>query len=59
MRLSLLVASRSKLEAIDPLNLSTICVATIRKVLADGFLMIGIDGSEAADGSITFHWRAW
>uniref|UniRef100_G3T0M6 Mbt domain containing 1 n=1 Tax=Loxodonta africana TaxID=9785 RepID=G3T0M6_LOXAF len=47
-----------KLEAIDPLNLSTICVATIRKVLADGFLMIGIDGSEAADGSDWFCYHA-
>ncbi|XP_072531823.1 MBT domain-containing protein 1-like isoform X2 [Salminus brasiliensis] len=46
-----------KLEAIDPLNLSAICVATVRKVLADGYLMIGIDGSEAADGSdwICYH----
>ncbi|KAG8546571.1 hypothetical protein GDO81_018607 [Engystomops pustulosus] len=43
-----------KLEAIDPLNLSAICVATIRKVLAEGYLMIGIDGSEAADGSDWF-----
>ncbi|XP_062264208.1 MBT domain-containing protein 1-like isoform X3 [Platichthys flesus] len=43
-----------KLEAIDPLNLSAICVATVRKVLADGHLMIGIDGSEAADGSDWF-----
>ncbi|XP_076027578.1 MBT domain-containing protein 1-like isoform X2 [Genypterus blacodes] len=43
-----------KLEAIDPLNLSAICVASVRKVLADGFLMIGIDGSEAADGSDWF-----
>ncbi|XP_027726233.1 MBT domain-containing protein 1 isoform X8 [Phascolarctos cinereus] len=47
-----------KLEAIDPLNLSAICVATIRKVLADGFLMIGIDGSEAADGSDWFCYHA-
>ncbi|KAI5128678.1 Mbt Domain-Containing Protein 1 [Manis pentadactyla] len=47
-----------KLEAIDPLNLSIICVATIRKVLADGFLMIGIDGSEAADGSDWFCYHA-
>lgn len=30
-----------KLEAIDPLNLATICVATVMKVLKDGFLMIG------------------
>ncbi|XP_013873643.1 MBT domain-containing protein 1 isoform X1 [Austrofundulus limnaeus] len=43
-----------KLEAIDPLNLSAICVATVKKVLADGFLMIGIDGSEAVDGSDWF-----
>uniref|UniRef100_A0A8C7F675 Mbt domain containing 1 n=1 Tax=Oncorhynchus kisutch TaxID=8019 RepID=A0A8C7F675_ONCKI len=43
-----------KLEAIDPLNLSAICIATVRKVLADGYLMIGIDGSEAADGSDWF-----
>ncbi|KAK9534464.1 hypothetical protein VZT92_006907 [Zoarces viviparus] len=43
-----------KLEAIDALNLSAICVATVRKVLADGYLMIGIDGSEAADGSDWF-----
>ncbi|XP_028454785.1 MBT domain-containing protein 1 isoform X3 [Perca flavescens] len=43
-----------KLEAIDPLNLSAICTATVRKVLADGYLMIGIDGSEAADGSDWF-----
>ncbi|XP_010576985.1 MBT domain-containing protein 1 isoform X3 [Haliaeetus albicilla] len=47
-----------KLEAIDPLNLSAICVATIRKVLADGYLMIGIDGSEAADGSDWFCYHA-
>ncbi|KAM4715702.1 MBT domain-containing protein 1 isoform 2-T2 [Anableps anableps] len=43
-----------KLEAIDPLNLSAICVATVKKVLADGYLMIGIDGSEAIDGSDWF-----
>ncbi|TRZ13449.1 hypothetical protein HGM15179_013643 [Zosterops borbonicus] len=47
-----------KLEAIDPLNLSAICVATVRKVLADGYLMIGIDGSEAADGSDWFCYHA-
>ncbi|XP_073444259.1 MBT domain-containing protein 1 isoform X2 [Dendrobates tinctorius] len=47
-----------KLEAIDPLNLSAICVATIRKVLAEGYLMIGIDGSEAADGSDWFCYHA-
>ncbi|KAM6957390.1 MBT domain-containing protein 1-like [Aplochiton taeniatus] len=47
-----------KLEAIDPLNLSAICVASVRKVLADGYLMIGIDGSEAADGSDWFCYHA-
>ncbi|XP_076467464.1 MBT domain-containing protein 1-like isoform X2 [Babylonia areolata] len=34
-----------KLEAIDPLNLSAICVATVMKVLRHNYLMIGIDGS--------------
>lgn len=47
-----------KLEAIDPLNLSTICVASVRKVLLDGYLMIGIDGSEAAYGSDWFCYHA-
>uniref|UniRef100_A0A3B5MEL1 FCS-type domain-containing protein n=1 Tax=Xiphophorus couchianus TaxID=32473 RepID=A0A3B5MEL1_9TELE len=47
-----------KLEAIDPLNLSAICVATVKKVLADGYLMIGIDGSEAIDGSDWFCYHA-
>ncbi|XP_062918769.1 lethal(3)malignant brain tumor-like protein 2 isoform X1 [Mobula hypostoma] len=47
-----------KLEAIDPLNLSTICVATVRKVLLDGYLMIGIDGTEAPDGSDWFCYHA-
>ncbi|RXG51953.1 Polycomb protein Sfmbt [Armadillidium vulgare] len=32
-----------KLEAIDPLNLSTICVATVMKVLSHNYLMIRID----------------
>ena len=32
-----------KLEAVDPLNLDNICVATIVKVLRQGFLMIQID----------------
>nr|XP_039268137.1 MBT domain-containing protein 1-like [Styela clava] len=43
-----------KIEAIDPLNLSAICAATVKKVLKNGYLMIGIDGSEAADGSDWF-----
>jgi hypothetical protein len=46
--------SGMKLEAIDPLNLSTICVATVMKVLRNNYLMIGIDGSMAADGSDWF-----
>uniref|UniRef100_A0A673Z5T8 Mbt domain containing 1 n=1 Tax=Salmo trutta TaxID=8032 RepID=A0A673Z5T8_SALTR len=45
---------RMKLEAIDPLNLSAISVATVRKVLADGYLMIGVDGSEVTNGSDWF-----
>lgn len=32
-----------KLEAVDPLNLSSICVATIMEVLKFGYLMIRID----------------
>ena len=47
-----------KLEAIDPLNLSTICVATVTKVLRCNYLMIGIDGMMAADGSDWFCYHA-
>ncbi|XP_053210002.1 MBT domain-containing protein 1-like [Panonychus citri] len=43
-----------KLEAIDPLNLSNICVATVTKVLRNHFLMVGIDGMMANDGSDWF-----
>nr|XP_018897808.1 PREDICTED: polycomb protein Sfmbt-like [Bemisia tabaci] len=32
-----------KLEAIDPLNLSEICAATVKQVLNDGYLMIRVD----------------
>lgn len=39
--------SGMKLEAVDPLNLGTICVATIDEVLRDGYLMIDFDGSVA------------
>lgn len=35
-----------KLEAVDPLNLATICVATVMKVLRLGYIMIRIDGYE-------------
>ncbi|XP_028843837.1 lethal(3)malignant brain tumor-like protein 2 isoform X2 [Denticeps clupeoides] len=47
-----------KLEAIDPLNLGNICVATICKVLLDGYLMVGIDGVEVDDGSDWFCYHA-
>ena len=43
-----------KLEAIDPLNLSTICVATVGKVLKNNYLMIRIDGYQVADDSDMF-----
>ena len=43
-----------KLEAIDPLNLSAICVATVGKVLKNNYLMIRIDGCKAEDGSDMF-----
>ncbi|KAK6173380.1 hypothetical protein SNE40_016844 [Patella caerulea] len=43
-----------KLEAIDPLNLSAVCVATVMKVLKTNYLMIGIDGSAAQNGSDWF-----
>lgn len=35
-----------KLEAIDPLNLSSICVATVMSVLRCGYIMIRIDTYE-------------
>jgi hypothetical protein len=38
-----------KLEAIDPLNLSAICVATVTKVLDNEHLMIRIDGVKSND----------
>uniref|UniRef100_A0A8C9V418 L3MBTL histone methyl-lysine binding protein 2 n=1 Tax=Scleropages formosus TaxID=113540 RepID=A0A8C9V418_SCLFO len=44
-----------KLEAIDPLNLGNICVATVRKVLLDGYLMVGLDGVETEDGWFCYH----
>lgn len=36
-----------KVEAIDPLNLSSICVATVMKVLNEGYLMIRIETYDA------------
>ncbi|XP_010893815.2 lethal(3)malignant brain tumor-like protein 2 [Esox lucius] len=48
-----------KLEAIDPLNLGNICVATIHKVLLDGYLMVGVDGTDGSgDGSDWFCYHA-
>lgn len=47
-----------KLEAIDPLNLSTICPATVTKVLRNNYLMVGIDGVMADDGSDWFCYHA-
>ncbi|GFR20463.1 MBT domain-containing protein 1 [Trichonephila clavata] len=49
---------KMKLEAIDPLNLSTICVATVTEVLRNNYLMIGIDGMMAANGSDCFCYHA-
>ena len=43
-----------KLEAVDPLNLSKICVATVVKVLKDNYLMVRIDGFKQADDSDLF-----
>ncbi|XP_067936053.1 MBT domain-containing protein 1-like isoform X2 [Watersipora subatra] len=47
-----------KLEAIDPLNLSAICVATVMKVLKDNYLMIGIDGCMDKRGNDWFCYHA-
>ncbi|XP_004080232.1 lethal(3)malignant brain tumor-like protein 2 isoform X3 [Oryzias latipes] len=47
-----------KLEAIDPLNLGNICVATVHKVLFDGYIMVGIDGVASSNGSDRFCYHA-
>ncbi|KAM3859603.1 lethal(3)malignant brain tumor-like protein 2 [Diretmus argenteus] len=47
-----------KLEAIDPLNLGNICVATVHKVLSDGYLMVGIDGAKSTNGADRFCYHA-
>ncbi|XP_054608482.1 lethal(3)malignant brain tumor-like protein 2 [Dunckerocampus dactyliophorus] len=47
-----------KLEAIDPLNLGSICVATVHKVLSDGYLMVSIDGAVSLNGSDKFCYHA-
>ncbi|XP_076008335.1 lethal(3)malignant brain tumor-like protein 2 [Genypterus blacodes] len=46
-----------KLEAVDPLNLGNICVATVHKVLLDGYLMVGVDGAEG-EGAEWFCYHA-
>ncbi|CAG9785577.1 unnamed protein product [Diatraea saccharalis] len=38
-----LFAEGMKLEAIDPLNLSAVCAATVMQILNDGYMMIRID----------------
>jgi len=44
-----------KLEAIDPLNLSAICVATVKKVLKYDYIMVRVDCyEEDANGSDWF-----
>jgi len=35
-----------KVEAVDPLNLATVCVASVMKVLRHGYIMIRMDGYE-------------
>ncbi|CAF87755.1 unnamed protein product, partial [Tetraodon nigroviridis] len=47
-----------KLEAIDPLNLGSICVATVQKVLLDGYLMVAVDGSTSDNTSDWFCYHA-
>ncbi|KAF4524651.1 hypothetical protein B566_EDAN013760 [Ephemera danica] len=48
-----------KLEAIDPLNLSAICVATVMRVLREGYIMIRIDSYDAdANGADWFCYHA-
>ncbi|XP_075429987.1 lethal(3)malignant brain tumor-like protein 2 isoform X2 [Ascaphus truei] len=49
---------RMKIEAIDPLNLGNICVATVCKILLDGYLMVGIDSAPSVDGSEWFCYHA-
>ncbi|KAM4021434.1 lethal(3)malignant brain tumor-like protein 2 isoform 2-T4 [Anomaloglossus baeobatrachus] len=47
-----------KLEAIDPLNLGNICVATVCKVLLEGYVMIAMDSNSFADDSGWFCYHA-
>ena len=48
-----------KIEAVDPLNLASICVATVMKVLRFGYIMVRIDGYETDEtGSDWFCYHA-
>lgn len=48
-----------KIEAVDPLNLASVCVATVMKVLRFGYIMIRIDGYETDEsGSDWFCYHA-
>jgi len=44
-----------KLEAVDPLNLGTICVATVQEILGDGYLMVDFNGSNNSAGAHSPH----
>lgn len=44
-----------KLEAVDPLNLSSISVATITEILSDGYLMVEIDGCTEENEKFCYH----
>ncbi len=47
-----------KLEAIDPLNLSAICVATVARVLRNDYIMVKIDGYSVDDSDIFCYHRS-
>lgn len=48
-----------KMEAVDPLNLASVCVASVMKVLRFGYIMIRIDGYEQDEtGSDWFCYHA-
>lgn len=49
-----------KIEAIDPLNLSAICAATVMRVLREGYIMIRIDSyDEDASGADWFCYHSY
>jgi hypothetical protein len=47
-----------KLEAVDPLNLSSISAATVGKVLRNNYLMIKIDGFPTQEGDMFCYHRS-